>query len=271
MFETVVAMRGTVYEKGYGLIAQKAMRDKNLSSKAKTIYAYLCSFAGSGEERSAFPGVDMMMDELGFKSKDTFYKFRNELEQAGYISIEKDKDERGRFMRCVYRIEAFVTPKQPLPKNQDGDSPYPKNQDTENWDTENKDAISINSKSINLNNDCLIGAAEIVAASEQVSSSLESAESYEIEIYEALQEHVPKNCFVNGIPLGMAAIAEFYLMLIKQFQNRLSPEVVRIACQLYYDRSQGIAVSNPTGFFQVAYGDAVKLWKAKRNKGGGHL
>jgi hypothetical protein len=66
--------------------------------------------------------------------------------------------------------------------------------------------------------------------------------------------------------LGLSAIAEIYLMLINQFPNQLSSEVARIACDLYYDRSQKITVTNPTGFFHDAYADAIKLWKVKRRK-----
>ena len=50
------SLRGTIYENGYGLIAQKVMRDKDLSPVAKSIYAYICSFAGADKdgERSTF-------------------------------------------------------------------------------------------------------------------------------------------------------------------------------------------------------------------------
>src|SRR3954452_25037865 len=96
--DTVIQFRGTIYENGYGLIAQKVMRDKDLSPVAKSIYAYICSFAAVGKdgERTAFPGVKLMMYELGIKSEDTYYKHRKQLLEKVYISIEKQRQE-GKF------------------------------------------------------------------------------------------------------------------------------------------------------------------------------
>lgn len=111
-------MRGTVYEGGYGLIARKVMRDPNLHPTAKAIYAYLCSFAGASDEnsRSAFPSVSLMKTELGIKSQDTFYKYMNQLKNAGYLSIEKQREE-GKFERNVYYIEAVPVPKSIEPQD----------------------------------------------------------------------------------------------------------------------------------------------------------
>ena len=43
---SVIQFEGTIYENGYGLLAQKVMRDKDLPKQSKLIYAYMCSFAG---------------------------------------------------------------------------------------------------------------------------------------------------------------------------------------------------------------------------------
>src|SRR4051794_40896002 len=101
--DTVIQFRGTIYEKGYGLIAQKVMRDRDLSPTAKSIYAYICSFAnvGEGGERSAFPGVELMMVELGIKTDDTYYKHRKQLLAKGYLTIEKNRKV-GKFDNNVY-------------------------------------------------------------------------------------------------------------------------------------------------------------------------
>lgn len=108
MKERVIQFRGTVYEQGYGLIAQKAMRDKDLTPIAKAIYAYLCSFASEGEdgERTSFPGVSLMIKELGIGSKNTYYKHRELLLKKGYITIEKQKQEKNKFYNNLYYIEA---------------------------------------------------------------------------------------------------------------------------------------------------------------------
>lgn len=111
----------------YGLISQKLMRDNSISAKAKAIYAYLCSFAGSSEERSAFPGVSLMIHELDI-CKTAFYKHRDELEKAGYITITKDR-AKGKFDKCTYHIcDGLILDQE---QEQEQDSPFPKNQDME--------------------------------------------------------------------------------------------------------------------------------------------
>ncbi|MGE7191746.1 helix-turn-helix domain-containing protein [Lysinibacillus fusiformis] len=176
--DTVIQLRGTVYEEGYGLIAKKVMRDKDLSPVAKSIYAYLCSFAGSDKngERSAFPGVKLMMAELGIKSDDTYYKHREILIEKGYISIEKDNRNNGRFKNNIYYINAVPVAVEKEEKVENGgtvgikgfpphpkkpgmeETPYPnfsstiksstKNSSTKNSSTKNQGAIS-NSSIIN--------------------------------------------------------------------------------------------------------------------------
>lgn len=133
MSDAIVAMRGTVYESGYGLIAKKVMQDRTISIKAKALYAYLSSFAGSMENRSAFPGVSRMLDDLGV-SKDSFYRYRKELELAGYITIVQEKNPNGTFKNNIYYIEAV-----PCHKIYDTDDPCPKKPDTDMPDTENQD------------------------------------------------------------------------------------------------------------------------------------
>jgi hypothetical protein len=64
-------------------------------------------------------------------------------------------------------------------------------------------------------------------------------------------------------------------MLSNQFQNRLDPEVVRIACELYFERACRIEapygvvmktnIENPIGFFRWCYEDAIKQYKASRS------
>jgi hypothetical protein len=133
--DAVIQFSGTIYEDGYGLIAQKVMRDSNISPTAKAIYAYLCSFAGVGKdgERTAFPGVTLMMKDLGIKSDDTFYKYKKELVDAGYVTIKKERDK-GKFERNLYLINAVPVEvpqeEKPHPKISGMDSPYPKSSDT---------------------------------------------------------------------------------------------------------------------------------------------
>lgn len=114
MMDSVIQFRGTIYENGYGLIASKVMRDKRLPKQSKLIYAYMCSFAGVDENgnRSAFPSISLQCDELGM-NEDTYYKWRKYLVQYGYITIEKQKNDHGKFDRNLYIIEAVPVEKEP--------------------------------------------------------------------------------------------------------------------------------------------------------------
>jgi len=76
---------GSIYAKGYGVIAKQVMQDRRLSIEAKAIYAYLCSYAGAGE--SAFPSVKKMCYDMQIDIK-RFYKHRKQLEEHGYIEVQ---------------------------------------------------------------------------------------------------------------------------------------------------------------------------------------
>lgn len=148
--DAVIQFRGTIYENGYGLIAQKVMRDKGLPKQSKLIYAYMCSFASintENGERTAFPSVSLQCDELGM-NQDTYYKWRKHLVDRGFITIEKAKNEKGRFERNIYYIESVPTPK-PAPEQES--EPYPKNSGTVKSDTENRgtNSNSFDSNSLN--------------------------------------------------------------------------------------------------------------------------
>lgn len=110
--DMVVQFRGTIYEKGYGNVAQMVMRDKSLKPTAKAIYAYLCSFAWGrvDSDRKAFPTVKQQCEELGI-TKDTYYKHRSALEEKGYITIESVYGGDGKFRNNLYYIESTPCPK----------------------------------------------------------------------------------------------------------------------------------------------------------------
>jgi hypothetical protein len=98
--EIVLGTKDNIFRYGYGRIAQIVMRDINLPPLSKSIYAYLCSFAG--EKRMAFPGVNLMAHELGL-NKNTITKYLKPLKQAGYIVV-KPKKEQGKFRGNIYYI-----------------------------------------------------------------------------------------------------------------------------------------------------------------------
>ena len=70
----------------YGVIYKDIMRTKKLTGISKLIYSYLISFSG-GQDK-VFPGIDLMVDELGF-SKKTIIKHRKQLENIGLLTVEK--------------------------------------------------------------------------------------------------------------------------------------------------------------------------------------
>lgn len=81
-----------VMSQGYGTVPKLVMRDKHIDSEAKAIYAYICSFAGTGT--SAFPGIKIMCEELPMSEK-RFHKFKNQLIDNGYLSIERERKSDG--------------------------------------------------------------------------------------------------------------------------------------------------------------------------------
>jgi hypothetical protein len=88
--------------KGFGIIVKYAMADKKLSIEAKTIYAYLCSYAGNGN--TAFPGVKTIISHLNI-SENRYYRHFPQLINQKYISktSQKTKDK-NTFANNVYTI-----------------------------------------------------------------------------------------------------------------------------------------------------------------------
>jgi DnaD/phage-associated family protein len=156
--DSVIQFEGTVYEDGYGLIAQKVMRDRSLKGPSKLIYAYMCSFASVGKngERIAFPSISLQCAELSM-TEDTYYKWRKPLIDKGYIKITKQRKEGAKFDNNIYSILAIPVPaetkkvvelkdKKPHPKNTGMENePYPKIPCTEKSSTENQGTNSISS------------------------------------------------------------------------------------------------------------------------------
>ena len=102
-----------IFAKGYGVIPRLVMEDASLDVGAKGFYAYLCSFAGAGN--SCFPSREKICHDLSI-TKDTFSKYKSQLVEAGYINIEKVR-ENGRFLHNLYRITSGSV--SPCPKKQD--------------------------------------------------------------------------------------------------------------------------------------------------------
>lgn len=84
----------------YGIIPNLAMTDHNIHIYAKAIYAYFCSYAGSGNE--CFHRTEKIYYDLGI-AKDTFSKYLNQLVERGYIKVEQIR-ENGKYSHNVYTL-----------------------------------------------------------------------------------------------------------------------------------------------------------------------
>lgn len=155
---------GTIFEKGYGLIPKLVMIDNSLSIGSKCVYAYLLSYADT--EGEAFPSVKKMMYDLNV-SKDTFYKYMNELIDCGYVDKHQEKTD-NKFAHNVYNIQ-FITDNVlknkesrsmakikesaekvvTLPKSSDTRIKDTKSSDTTNYATNNTSSKNINLKNTN--------------------------------------------------------------------------------------------------------------------------
>lgn len=87
LIENILELEG-VNAKGYGLIAQAVMFDRDISIQAKAIYAYLASYTGAG--RTIYPKRETILSDLKI-SKNAYYKHFKPLVENGYIKISKAK------------------------------------------------------------------------------------------------------------------------------------------------------------------------------------
>lgn len=158
---------------GYGIIPKSVMIDERLTVKSKGIYAYFCSFTGTGD--TAFPTKEIILKHLGI-SENTYYKFYKVLADLNYITAVQRHIDGKLSVNDYYlsdnpdeakasKSRIILTSNQSLKnkdtveapdlipqylKNQDTENQYPKNQDTENKDTNinNNNKNSINKNSI---------------------------------------------------------------------------------------------------------------------------
>ena len=145
-----------INSKGFGIFPKIVAKDRRLTIEAKSIYAYICSYAGSGN--TAFPSVSKITYDLVI-SEDRFYRHQKLLVEYGYISVDKvrseEKGKKGRFEHNVYTLHAeILEPKEesyPYPQNKGMDKnekPYPQNPGMDNPGKDNK-GTNINSLGIN--------------------------------------------------------------------------------------------------------------------------
>ncbi len=81
------------------------VQDKNLSIRAKAVYAYLWIMAGA--DGTCSPSRKKIQLDLGISS-ESLNKYLKELTNAEYISRKQTK-ENGRFSRNIYKIKRNYT------------------------------------------------------------------------------------------------------------------------------------------------------------------
>ena len=90
--------------KSYGLIDRDTMRNKNISLRAKGLYAYLCSLAGS--TGVCYPSRRTACGYLKI-CDSTLTSLLRELTEENLISCEKKRSAQGKFQKNIYTINAF--------------------------------------------------------------------------------------------------------------------------------------------------------------------
>lgn len=134
---------------GYGLVYSEIMRSKHLTSEAKAIYAYLCTFAGAGE--TCYPSVGLMCDELQM-SPDRFYRHLRPLLSAGVVKKTQERNG-NRWGRTIYTLCHY--PGFAHPQNNDAENPVSCFEETEPEDAQNTGPQSMETNSTRPNNTSL--------------------------------------------------------------------------------------------------------------------
>lgn len=135
---------GSIYVDGFGMVASLIMRDKRISTTAKALYSYLMTFSNKTGE--AWPTTNRILEEMNL-SKPSFYKYRDELRDHGFIDWTTFGRKNGG-RRTVYTIRMFVKPRpheedskfSTMPSSEQWSknftiAPEPSNEGVEKWKT----------------------------------------------------------------------------------------------------------------------------------------
>lgn len=134
--------------KGWGIVYQEIMSDRDISPEAKCIYAYLASLAGM--KNVCYPSIDTLIYELGM-SKNRIAKHMNQLLEKGIV--ERVREHNGNlYGRNIYRI----THEEEILGEMGGFRPL-ENEDLENREVENKanNTKSLKTNSLNIKKDII--------------------------------------------------------------------------------------------------------------------
>ena len=70
---------------GFGIIPKMLMIDKEITSEAKAVYAYIASYAGAGNDD--LPALDVISEHLGI-SRVKIINYIGDLARCGYLKEE---------------------------------------------------------------------------------------------------------------------------------------------------------------------------------------
>ena len=118
---------------GYGMVYQSVMRDRNLSVKAKAVYAYLSCCAGSKNE--CYPSRRLILNDLCICG-DTLDVCIKQLINYGYVEKSQVK-EKGKFSKNLYKINHIPVTETPVTKTPVTKTPVTEKPVTEKPDTNN--------------------------------------------------------------------------------------------------------------------------------------
>jgi hypothetical protein len=238
----------------YVMIDKYGLNDERLSWKAKGLLAYLLS------KPDDWQIYESDLINRGPDGRDSVRTALRELEANGYLQRRQLRNEDGSFGKMEYIVyeRPIVLSEETAPA--DGNSVYGDSLQTQNPRTENPTSDN----PLLLNNDLT----KNDITDMYVCMGVDNSDANDEPLLDSLSKGLSK---IN--PSLMAYFPEIYAMLQKHFSNRLDPEVISIACQLFYEKSidqynfdPKIAVKNPTGWFYDCYKDAIYQWKAKRYK-----
>lgn len=244
-----------------------------LTTSEKLVYIVLRSYVNPTSP-TAFPAYQTIADKASLTRRRVIDIIKS-LEEKGLIRKEtRFTVTKNRKIRDTSNIYTLITPK----KNNKGEiiSPTPVKSFHSLGEMISPENNHLN-KSIKYMNDCMnINGTSNKTNTTKESTTENSQKELKKEIMDALHTYVPKHCYANNIPLGQTYIADIYFMLLKQFQYRLSAEIVRMAAERYFDRaceilSSGVVVNkfnvkNPVGLFYECYKEAIQLYKVQQHK-----
>jgi hypothetical protein len=241
-------------ENPYVMIDKCGLNDERLSWKAKGLLAYLLS------KPDDWQIYESDLIKRAKDGRDAVRTALRELEKYGYMSRRQMRSEGGSFGQMEYVIyERPITEELDTDdgKPVDGEKvPLTENPSTGNPLTENPLLLSndLTKNDLTKMNECMGADPDAV-------------------ILSTLEQETKKIHIEDTVTLYDFHFEEIYGMLRKNYADRLDPEIIVIACELFTAKSLDqyravpkLTVKNPVGWFHDCYADAIHQWKARRYK-----